>query len=59
MKNASVNSLVDDMVEERITEVEDTRMSVETSKWKTKEKDRKKTQNTQELWHYYKRCMYV
>lgn len=32
MKNASVSSLVDDMVEERITEVEDTRMSVETSK---------------------------
>lgn len=38
MKNASVGSLVDDIVEERITEVEDTRMSVETFQMKNKGK---------------------
>lgn len=49
-----------DMVEERITEVEDTHMSVEIFQIKNKGKRRgKKPQNTQELWHYYKRCMYV
>lgn len=40
MKNASVGSLVDDMVEERIPEVEDTHMSVETFQMKNKGKRR-------------------
>lgn len=58
MMNASVGSLVDDIVKERITEVEDTHVSRNFPNEKQRKKG-KTPQNTQELWHYYKRCTYV